>query len=154
MHPSPDNAPAQPDPDSGRILRGPETRTGQVALAGGAVLAVIHVYFNTLGTWPETWVNIVHFGGFGALCALVYPAFQARTRAGARLALGIDIVLALLALSCIAYMFLGEESFFARNARFLWYDWLFTALAPLLVMEFVRRTTGLLIPAIMLTAFT
>ncbi len=154
MHPSPDNAPAQPDPDSGRILRGPETRTGQVALAGGAVLAVIHIYFNTLGTWPETWVNIVHFGGFGALCALVYPAFQARTRAGARLALGIDIVLAVLALSCIAYMFLGEESFFARNARFLWYDWLFTALAPLLVMEFVRRTTGLLIPAIMLTAFT
>ena len=142
------------DYDSGRELRGPETIAGRVAIAGGAVLALLHIWFNTFGTWSETWVNVVHFGGFGALCALVYPAFQARTAAGRRVALALDVVLALLALSCIAYMILGEESFFARNARYLWYDWLFTALAPLLVLEFVRRTTGLLIPALMATAFT
>ena len=64
------------------------------------------------------------------------------------------MLLAALALSCVAYMLLGEESFFARNAQYRWYDWLFTAMAPLLVLEFVRRTTGLLIPALMVTAFT
>jgi len=154
MSRTPEAASAAVDIDSGRLLRGPETLSGRVALAGGALLAVVHIYFNTLGTWSETWVNVVHFGGFGALCALVYPAFQARSRAGARIAMAIDVALAVLALSCIAYMLLGEESFFARNAKYLWYDWLFTALAPLLVLEFVRRTTGMLIPAIMLTAFT
>jgi TRAP transporter 4TM/12TM fusion protein len=142
------------DYDSGKILRGPETRMGQVAMVGGALLAVLHIYFNTIAPWSETWVNVIHFGGFGALCALVYPSFRASTAAGARIAVAIDVTLAVLALSCIAYMILGEESFFERNARFLWYDWVFVTLAPLLVLEFVRRTTGLLIPALMITAFT
>jgi TRAP transporter 4TM/12TM fusion protein len=142
------------DVDSGRALRGPETTAGRVATVLAVVIALVHIYFNTFGTWSEIRVNVIHFGGFGALCALIYPAFAARTPRGARIALVIDIVLALLALSCIAYLLLGEESFYARNANFLWYDWFFTILAPLLVLEFVRRTTGLLIPAMMVTAFT
>ncbi|MFN3745039.1 MAG: TRAP transporter permease [Hyphomicrobiaceae bacterium] len=142
------------DVDSGRSLRGPDTPVGRVATVLAITIALVHIYFNTFGTWSEIRVNVVHFGGFGALCALVYPAFQARTAVGRRIALAIDIVLALLALSCIAYLFLGEESFYARNATFLWYDWFFTILAPLLVLEFVRRTTGLLIPAMMVIAFT
>lgn len=142
------------DVDTGKVLRGPESPVGRVAMAGGAVLALIHIYLNTLGTWSEMWVNILHFGGFGALCALTYPAWQARSAAGARAVLAFDVLLAALSLSLIAYLMLGETSFFARNARFEWYDWFFTALAPLLALEFVRRTTGLLIPAIMLTAFS
>lgn len=142
------------DVDTGRYLRDTSHGLGRAAMLGGALLAILHVYFNTLGTWSEIRVNVIHFGGFGALCALLYPAFQARTPAGARLASILDIGLATLALACTAYLLLGEEAFFARNARFLWYDWAFTLLAPLLVLEFVRRTTGLLIPAIMATAFT
>jgi len=147
-------ATAEIDIDSGRVLRGPGTLARRAVMIGGALLAALSIYLNALGTWSESWVNVVHFGGFGALCALSYPAMQARTAAGARLVLLGDVVLAVLSLSLIAYMMLGEESFFARNAEFRWYDWVFTALAPLLAMEFIRRTTGLLIPAIMITAFT
>ena len=146
-------AAAEVDVDSGRRLRA-HGWVARVAMLGGAALALLHLYFNTLGSWSELRINVVHFGGFGALCALTYPAFQARSRAGARLALALDVALACAALACIAYIFLGEADFFARNARFLWYDWLFTILAPLLVLEFVRRTTGLLIPAMMVAAFT
>ncbi len=142
------------DIDSGRRLRDAGSPLGRLALVGGAALALLHIYFNTFGTWSELRVNVVHFGGFGALCALLYPAFQARTRAGARVAAALDVGLAVAALACVGYLMLGEEAFFARNARFLWYDWVFTLLAPLLILEFVRRTTGLLIPAIMVTAFT
>lgn len=142
------------DIDSGRVLRGPGTAAGRAVMIGGALLAALSIYLNTLGTWSETWVNTVHFGGFGALCALSYPAFRARTASGARAVLAFDVVLALLSLSMIGYMMLGEESFFARNAEFRWYDWVFTGLAPLLAMEFIRRTTGLLIPGIMITSFT
>jgi len=142
------------DVDTGAVLRGPDTLVGRVALLGGAMLAMIHIYLNTLGAWSEMWVNVLHFGGFGALCALTYPAWQARSAAGRRAVLALDVFLAVLALSLIAYLMIGETSFFARNARFEWYDWLFTALAPLLALEFVRRTTGLLIPAIMVTAFS
>ncbi len=142
------------DVDTGRVLRGPGTLAGRAVMLGGALLAVIHIYLNTLGTWSEMWVNILHFGGFGALCALTYPAWQARSRREERLVLALDVLLAALSLACIAYLMLGERAFFARNARFEWYDWAFTALAPLLALEFVRRTTGMLIPAIMVTAFS
>ena len=147
-------AAAPVDVDTGRILRGPETPAGRVAMLGGALLAVIHIYLNTLGTWSEIWVNVLHFGGFGALCALTYPAWRARSPREARLVLALDVFVAALSLACIAYLMLGERSFFARNARFEWYDWVFTALAPLLALELVRRTTGLLIPAIMVAAFS
>lgn len=142
------------DVDTGRVLRGPGTLAGRAVMLGGALLALIHIYLNTLGTWSEMWVNILHFGGFGALCALTYPAWQARSRGEERLVLILDVLLAALSLACIAYLMLGEKAFFERNARFEWYDWAFTALAPLLALEFVRRTTGLLIPAIMVTAFS
>jgi len=147
-------AAAPVDVDTGRILRGPETPAGRVAMLGGALLAVIHIYLNTLGTWSEIWVNVLHFGGFGALCALTYPAWRALSPREARLVLALDVLVAALSLACIAYLMLGERSFFARNARFEWYDWVFTALAPLLALELVRRTTGLLIPAIMVAAFS
>ena len=142
------------DVDTGKQLRGPDTAAGRIVLVGGALLALIHIYLNTLGAWSEMWVNVLHFGGFGALCALIYPAWQARSAAAARAVMAVDILLAVLSLSLIAYLMLGERSFFARNARFEWYDWFFTALAPLLALEFVRRTTGWLIPALMITAFS
>ncbi|MFN7306530.1 MAG: TRAP transporter permease, partial [Acetobacteraceae bacterium] len=142
------------DVDTGRVLRGPTTVVGRVAFIGGALLAVIHIYLNTLGTWSEMWMNVLHFGGFGAICALTYPAWHARSAAGVRAALALDVLLAALSLSLIAYLMLGEAPFFVRNARFEWYDWFFTALAPLLALEFVRRTTGLLIPALMVVAFS
>ncbi|UYN94236.1 MAG: TRAP transporter fused permease subunit [Enhydrobacter sp.] len=145
---------ADVDIDTGMKLRGAATWPGMIAGAGAVVLALIHVYFNTFGTWSELWVNVVHFGGFGALCALIYPAWHARSTAGRRMALVFDCLLALAALSCIAYLMLGEEAFFARGARYRWYDWVFTAMAPLLALEFIRRTTGLLIPGMMIVAFT
>jgi len=147
-------ASSEVDIDSGRLLRGLDSIPGRIATWGGVFLSVLHIYLNTLATWSELWVNVIHFGGFGAMAALAYPAFHARSAGGRRIALAIDIVLAVLALACVAYLILGEESFFARNARFEWYDWVFVSIAPLLALEFVRRTTGLIIPGIMLVAFT
>ncbi|MDP1962943.1 MAG: TRAP transporter fused permease subunit [Reyranella sp.] len=142
------------DIDTGIRLRGADTWPGMIAGVGSVVLALIHIYFNTFGTWSELWVNVIHFGGFGALCALIYPAWRAGTAGGRRMVLALDCLLAVAALACIAYLILGEEAFFARGARYEWYDWLFTAMAPLLAMEFIRRTTGMLIPGIMIVAFS
>jgi TRAP transporter 4TM/12TM fusion protein len=145
---------AEVDIDTGIRLRGADTWPGMIVAVGSIVLALIHIYFNTFGTWSELWVNVIHFGGFGALCALLYPARRARTRGGSRAVLALDCALALAALSCIAYLVLGERAFFERGARYEWYDWIFTAMAPLLALEFIRRTTGLLIPVIMIVAFS
>jgi len=134
--------------------RGSATWPGRAAYWLGVGLALLHIYFNTLGTMSELRVSAVHFGGFGLMCALLYPAWHAKTRAGQRWALALDMLLGAAAVSCVAYLFLGEDSFALRNASFLWYDWIFTAIAVVLAIEFTRRTTGWIIPLIIVTAFT
>lgn len=143
------------DPEEAHAAdRGPASWPGRTAYWLGVGLAIAHIYFNTLGTLSELRVSAVHFGGFGLMAALLYPGWHAKSAGGQRLALAIDAVLGLAAVSCVLYLFLGEESFAARNASFLWYDWIFTAIAVVLAVEFTRRTTGWIIPAIIVTAFT
>jgi TRAP transporter 4TM/12TM fusion protein len=134
--------------------RGAGTWPGRAAYWLGIALALVHIYFNTLGTTSELRVAAVHFGGFGLMCVLLFPLRHARTAAGRRWVLALDLALGLAAVACVVYLFLGEESFAARNARFLWYDWMFTGLAVVLAIEFTRRTTGWIIPIIIVVALT
>lgn len=149
---TPTAAPRDPDEPAG--ARTAASAPGRIAYWFGVGLALLHIYLNTLGTMSELRVSALHFGGFGLMCALLYPAWHAKTRAGRRIALTLDVVIGVAALSCVAYLFLGEDSFAARNASFRWYDWIFTGIAAVLAIEFTRRTTGWIIPIIIVTAFT
>ncbi len=140
--------------ESERIMRPLDSWPGQVAFWVGVGLAVLHIWMNTLSIWPELRMAVIHFAGFGFLCALLYPAWQARTPAGQRLVLGIDIVLALAALGLVVYLILAEDPFYARSMRFEWYDWVFTGIALFLGIEFTRRTTGWIIPILIILSFT
>ncbi|MBU0725035.1 MAG: TRAP transporter fused permease subunit [Alphaproteobacteria bacterium] len=135
-------------------LRSSDSFAGKIAFWFGIALAVLHIWVNTFGTISELWMAVLHFGGFGMLCTLLYPAWHSRTPTGRRIALTLDIVLGLAALSLFAYLVLGEPTFYARNGSFVWYDWIFTAMAVLLGIEFTRRTTGLIIPILIILAFT
>jgi len=146
--------PRDPEDAHGAGDRGPGTWPGRAAYWLGVGLALLHIYFNTLGTHSELRVSAVHFGGFGLMCVLLYPLRRAGTPAGRRWILALDLAIGLAAVSCVAYLFLGEESFAARNASFRWYDWIFTGMAVVLAVEFTRRTTGWIIPVIIVTAFT
>ena len=49
-----------------------------LVFAIGVLLALGHIYANTLGTLPDLWVALFHFGGFGLLCALTVPVLKQR----------------------------------------------------------------------------
>ncbi|WP_209424663.1 TRAP transporter fused permease subunit [Pararhodobacter sp. SW119] len=148
-------APAAPSEDeSDRNMRARDSWPGRVAFWFGVALALLHIWMNTLSIWPELRMAVIHFAGFGFLCALLYPAWHARSPAGQRLALGVDLLLALAALSLVAYLMLAEDAFYARSMRFAWHDWVFTIVALLLGIEFTRRTTGWIIPIMIILAFT
>jgi TRAP transporter 4TM/12TM fusion protein len=140
--------------DTAANLRAADSLPGRVAFWAGIALAILHIWINTLGTISELWASVLHFGGFGLLCALLYPAWQAKSATGRALVLALDILLGLAALSLFAYLVLGEPTFYARNGAFFWYDWVFTAIAVGLAIEFTRRTTGLIIPILIVLAFT
>jgi len=147
-------------PDTGeepaRFERGPDTWPGKLVFWAGVAVSLLHIWINTLGTLSELWASAIHFACFGFLCALLYPAIPTRTVLGARVVLAIDCVLALAAVSLFAYLWFEELAFYRRmqTTGFLWYDWVFTGAALVLGIEFTRRTTGWIIPVLIVLAFT
>src|SRR5690606_7702160 len=112
--------------------------------------ALFHVYANVFATIPELWFSGIHFGGFAVLCALAsneprldgsQPSLTLRL---------LNIGLALIAVCVTAYLVLFEDALYAREAEFIWTDYLFTGMAVLLAIEMTRRTTGWFMPVLIL----
>ncbi|MQX36496.1 TRAP transporter permease [Roseospira navarrensis] len=134
-----------------RPLRGP---LGLAVFWIGVVTACAHIYLNTFGTMAELRFAALHFGLFGLLCALLYPLYPARSRTGRRVVLGVDVVLGLLCLMTTAYLFLYEDAFYDRGMAFDTWDWIVSGVALLLAMEFARRSSGWLIPILIMISLS
>ncbi|WP_235937562.1 TRAP transporter permease [Marinobacter caseinilyticus] len=127
---------------------------GRCIFALAIVIAVSHLYFNTLSTLSELWTSALHFGLFGLLCALTMPMIRTRSAGGRRLILGVDLVLGLAALGCALYLIGFENALYARGVNFSTADWVVSVTAVCLILEFARRTTGWFIPVLCIVALT
>ena len=103
--------------------------------------AVFHVYNNWLTAVSELWFAAIHFGGFGALCALTYRR-DAEDVPRHRLTEALNVLLAVASIAVAVYLVLFEDALYVREAEFITSDYIFSAIAVLLAMEFTRRTTG------------
>jgi TRAP transporter 4TM/12TM fusion protein len=109
------------------------------------VFALFHVYNNLFTAVSELWFSAIHFGGFGALCAL---SFHQADNPGARITardFG-NALLALLSVSVAVYLVLFENALYARESEFVASDYIFAGTSVLLAMEFARRTGGWFMP--------
>ncbi len=127
---------------------------GRLVIALALATALAHLYFNTLGTLSDLRVSALHFGLFGLICALTIPAATVRGAAAKRAVLALDIVLGLAALGTALYLFAFEQALYDRGVRFAATDWIAASLAIVLALEFVRRTTGWLIPILTVLALS
>ncbi|MFD2178113.1 TRAP transporter permease [Veronia pacifica] len=116
------------------------------------ILALLHIWFNTLATVPELLVSATHFAGFAAMCALTYPA--AKRLKYSKIALCIDIIIAIAAMSCLIYIALAEDALYERGVTFIASDWFFSILAVVIVLELIRRTMGWFIPLLIIVALS
>lgn len=118
------------------------------------LFALFHVYANVFATIPELWFSGIHFGGFAVLCAL---SGNERLADGSTPALHwrlLNMALAVVAVLVTAYLVLFEDALYAREAEFIWADYLFTGMAVLLAIEMTRRTTGWFMPVLILVSFS
>ncbi|WP_281647394.1 TRAP transporter permease [Parendozoicomonas sp. Alg238-R29] len=135
-----------------------QTQREESSLAGrfiywfGIAFALLHIWFNTLGTMSELWVSAIHFGGFALICALMVPAVS--NKAENKWLLSTDFLLGGLALSSAAYLIFFETALFDRGQTFITSDWIFSFIAIAIVLELTRRTAGWFIPAMILVALT
>ncbi len=113
----------------------------------GVAFALFHVYNNWFTAVSELWFAAIHFGGFGALCALgAHRVSERETSTAFQRATG--YVLALAALAVPAYLVLFEDALYLRETEFVTSDFLFSGLAVLLAIEFTRRTSGWFMPVL------
>ena len=115
--------------------------------------ALFHVYNNWFTAVSELWFAAIHFGGFGALCALTFnrPEQDYRRHLWREL---LDIVLAILSVGIAVYLILFENALYAREAEFILTDYLFAGTAILLAIEFARRTSGWFMPILIVISLS
>lgn len=116
------------------------------------LFALFHVYTNVFASLSELWFSAIHFGGFCALYALSANEGDLDRPHPGRLQIGINIGLAVLAIAAPAYLMLFENALYAREAEFLFSDYLVSGIAILLAIEFTRRSSGWFTPCLIVVS--
>jgi len=152
-------------------LRSLDGRFGTLVVALAVAVALVTLYLNAFGilwvqirAWvpglpqpinPSTlWRNAFHFAGFGLLCALLYPAISLRRGAGRQAVLAFDICFGLLVAFCALYLIAVEEEVYRRGTYLSWREWTAGTVVVLGALEYARRTTGWIIPILIVVALS
>jgi len=147
-------ADAEQDIDVETLLRGGDGWSARVLLVIGVAISLLHLYFNIFGVLSGLWRNALHFAGFAAMCGLIYPAMKTRTETAAKRVLIFDIGFGLLAAFAAVYMIWMEDAIYERGVRLSEVEWIFGSILILAAIEFTRRTTGWIIPVLILLSLT
>ncbi|MEO1703236.1 MAG: TRAP transporter fused permease subunit [Pseudomonadota bacterium] len=124
-----------------------------VILILGVIIAVTHIWMNSFGNVSTLFQNGFHFAGFALLCALVTPVATANWAKNTTVRT-LDIAFGIAVAAAALYIVLAESAVYDRGVRLIWTDRLAAGLCILGALEFTRRTTGLIIPFLILAALT
>lgn len=113
-------------------------------------IALFHFYVNIWGGLSNLWFNAAHFSLLASLGFLTYRVSKQSSKDIIPL---FDILLALLSVSVVVYMMFFEESLYAvANNNMRTSDLVYSGLTILLSIEILRRTTGYIIPTMIVIA--
>jgi TRAP transporter 4TM/12TM fusion protein len=124
-----------------------------IALVLAVFISVVHIWMNSFGNVSTLAQNGFHFAGFVLLCVLVSPIAPA-SWANLTFVRVLDIAFGFAVAAAAIYIVNAENAIYARGVRLIWSDWLAGALCIIGALEFTRRTTGFIIPVLILLAMT
>ncbi len=119
----------------------------------GITISLLHIYFNIFGILPGLWQNSLHYSGFAILCTLSYPMFSGR-KERSRFILTVDIIIGITAAISALYLISMEDAIYARGVHLALPEWIAGILLLLSALELTRRTTGPIIPVLIILALT
>jgi len=114
------------------------------------LISIFHFYINIRGGLSDLWFNAAHFSLLSSLGFLSFKASKFSSREHVTI---LDIALSIIALLPFLYLVGFEESLYQEaNGTMRFWDLNIAMVSIVLSIEITRRTTGLIIPFIMLTA--
>ncbi len=131
-------------------MRTSDSRSGKVVFWLGVALSVAHIYFNSFGTLSTIWQSAWHYGGLGLMGALIYPVWRARSGVGRRFVIAVDVAMGVLLAVGAIYLASQEPAIYARGVRLSPLNWVAGIFVIVTAIELTRRTTGWIIPALIL----
>lgn len=131
-----------------------ESRIDKAVYFLGIGISLMHIYFNIFTVLPGLLQNSLHYAGFAILCALLYPFSAKLEKNQPRGLLFFNIFLGLTAATAALYMISMEDAIYDRGVRLSTAEWTAGILLILSALEFTRRTTGWIIPVLIILALT
>lgn len=128
--------------------------TGKAVFWLGVALSLAHIYFNSIGTLSTLWQSAWHYGGLGLMGALIYPAWRTRNAKSRRLVLAVDVTMGVLLAVGAIYLASQETAIYERGVRLNAMNWVVGVFVIITAIELTRRTTGWIIPALILIGLT
>jgi TRAP transporter 4TM/12TM fusion protein len=119
----------------------------------GIAISLLHIYFNIFGILPGLWQNALHYSGFALLCTLSYPMFSGK-KPRSRFILTVDIIIGISAAISAIYLISMEDAIYARGVHLALPEWIAGIVLILSALELTRRTTGWIIPVLIVLALT
>ncbi len=126
------------------------TTTGRALTIIGALISLVHLYFNTIGILPGLWQNAIHFAGFALICPMLYPLGKWQHRSQ----IWLDVLLGLAAAFSGLYMIAMEDAIYDRGVRMILPEWIMGIILIFTAIELTRRTTGMIIPVLIIISLT
>ena len=140
--------------DSSEHARDENSILGRAVFWLGVVVSLVHIYFNTFSTLPALQMSALHFGGFALLCAMRFPMLRSERGKKSAMMITLDVALGLIVLASSVYLIFAEDALYDRGVHFNSWDWAFSIAAIVLAIEYTRRTTGLIIPSLIILSLT
>ncbi len=120
----------------------------------GIAVSLLHIYFNNFSVLPGLWQNALHYSGFALLCGLAYPMFGGSITKRKNSILFCDLLIGFTAAISAIYMISMEDAIYARGVHLSPSEWVAGILLILTAIEFTRRTTGWIIPILIVISLT
>jgi len=116
-------------------------------------ISIVHIWMNSFGNVSTLFQNGFHFAGFVLLCALVWPVSDAAW-ARTRIVRTLDIAFGVLVAAAALYAVNAESAIYDRGVRLNALDWAAGITLVIGAIEFTRRTTGVIIPILIILALS
>ena len=130
----------------------PKTWVQWVFIAFAVVFAFWHVATNLLINESALWQNAIHFAGFAVLASVIFPA-----RLFGRQSLAFDLTFGLMVAWAACWVIASESRIYAdtlsvtgQSWQFSLWDWFAGGLLIVAAIDFSRRVSGWVIPALII----
>ena len=124
----------------------------EITFVYAVLISLFHFYINIWGGISDLWFNSAHFALLASLGFLTYEATKNENRGENKVSI-LNIIFAILSLITFIYMVLFEESLYeVANGQMRISDIVIVCITIALAIELVRKSTGYIIPFIIIFA--